>query len=216
MFEKFMMNNAADFSQRYRGTYGFFTRNNQHTLVRITEINRDAVHFVDKYDLRYILKADSEDNIGFTFLTPRSAYYNTSYGIPYLVRRVAAKQYSRGICDKNTNIEYMNGENMRVNFENLETIFGEKLPLHVALDAFKANPRGKGKGVALSSQIAYNHSAGKLKVFNLAVADADMSFPKDGHPIIKAFISKANLDLWGQELRDAARRASIKLDLETV
>lgn len=43
MFEKFTRNGANDFSQRYRGTYGYFTRRGNRTLVRLEAVDRKSV-----------------------------------------------------------------------------------------------------------------------------------------------------------------------------
>lgn len=206
MFEKFTAFGAADFNQRYRGTYGYFTRRGQRTLVQISEVNVSGVKFVDKYGLRYELRPDADEDTGFVFITPKSEYYNTLTGTPILVRRIAAKQYMRGICDKNTTLEFLSGENQRVSFEHLESLYGGSVPFVEALNALRSQPRGKNKGIALSRQLAYWHGDSKLKLFNLVIGEAEMNW-KGTIPVMA--VTLHNPEMWGQEVRDALKRNGI-------
>lgn len=201
MFEKFTSANHRDFQQRYHGTFGFFTRNNRKLLVMIQEINQHHVEFVDEEGLTYKLKADSEDEgTGFTFIVPKSYYHNTSDGIPLLVRRIPARQYSRGICSKNTAIESINGTAYPVTFEILKKLYCEKVEVGAALVAAKST-KMPAAGIAISPQFAVGINTKVLKCFNMRIGTVDWS---------DVFtITLDDSDMWRQEVVDALKRSNL-------
>jgi hypothetical protein len=167
MFEKFLSENAQDFRQRYEGTYGYFFDRSagKRVLCRIDRIDLDSptrmVYFSDHRSVEFSIRADVEGDIGFEFIPPRSAFYNTQKGVFY-VQRVAARQFSRGIRDSNTNIFKLEGDWRRVatRFDSLLPIFEQRIPY--GINNVKDTPISKVTA-ALSPSFCLN--VGSLYVF---------------------------------------------------
>lgn len=200
MFEKFTMAEGSNFRQRYQNTYGFFKKKDQQTLVKILEVgageNSNQMIFVDSNDLKYTLKADSDDpSIGFEFLYPKLGYHNTQSGT-YLMRRIVARQYSRGLCQVNTRIESVEGANRPVAFPILLDIFTTKLPAKEAKDKFNSFALSNAFAISVKHQaiMCYGTPIGKVSQKN------------EGGPLeIKLF----EPNLWAVEVNDALRRENI-------
>lgn len=196
MFEKFLSINAGDFRQRYQGTYGFYTRGGKKKLVRLAAVDIDGgvVTFTDKDGASFTLHANAaEDDIGFEFITPKACWHNTKEGA-YMVKRVAQRQYQRGISESNTSVT--SGKNMKgvyVDFNCLHNIFECPVTIKEA--------SAKGHSFAISDQFFVGEQ--KLWLFDQAVGAKSV---KDGAYTIK-------LDdpvMFGTEVRDAFRRANLE------
>lgn len=202
MFEKFTSLGSADFKQRYIGTYGFFKEGEKKTLVQIMSINRDGVHFIDRNKSTYYLKPDSDSDVGFEFIPPKSSYYNIAGGDPVLITRLPARQYSRGVCDKNTRIKGLNLGAQEVGFPSLAAIFESKETVQSALSAGCK----QGLGFAVSPQFAVSFKSKSLLCFDHSIGSVE--YDRD--------LFKINLDqpdVWGTEIRDAFARNNLKVEL---
>lgn len=168
MFEKFLSANKRDFATRYQGTYGFFRNNHEGKapmLARLMMIE-DSVQFVDRNNATYELQADSNNDIGFEFLPPKSGFFNTDSGAVY-VERLARRQFQRGVSDANTRLFLMGGttvlggfKSVPVNFPWLERVYNSKITVAQAFASFCL---GGTKSVAISSQFCMD--AGKVYIF---------------------------------------------------
>ena len=213
MFEKFTSRDAGDFRQRYLGTYGYFRRNGQQSLVRLDRINTDGSHksveFVDCDGLRSELYPDSDDETtGFSFLPPRIAYHNTSNGA-YLLRRVAQRQYLRGISDQNMRITTVFGQAIPVDFQILRDLFDNPITAQEAVTRVRKIQKGGGeRSFALSAQFAINLDTNNLYCFGQRIGAATMSDTE------ALSISLDDYGLWITELRDAIRRAGLIGDIK--
>ncbi len=211
MFEKFTSMEADNFRQRYAGTYGFFVRKDQRFLARLdkifTEEGQQNVEFSDRDSLKYKLKSDTtEEGMGFEFLPPKCAYYNTKDGVPLLVQRIPARQYLRGICDRNTAIQDTAGRSYPVDFKTLITLFEDKATVKDALtQAVKKASNGSDcAGVAISPQFAVNLGTTALKCFNQTIGTA--------HLVDNVFqVSLSSPDLWTTEIVDAFKRSQLQM-----
>jgi hypothetical protein len=154
VFEKFTSANAADFRQRYQGTFGFYRNDHEKKEPLLCQLKfiEDKVAFTDKRGIEYSLNPDVPENIGFQFLPPKAGYFNTSTGA-MLVTRTAARQFQRGISDRNTaiySLDQLRGfRSVGVTFATLEKVFYSKLSVEEAVAAFNS---GKAPSVAFSSQ----------------------------------------------------------------
>jgi hypothetical protein len=84
MFEKFLSQNLESFKQRYEGTFGFYrNEEGKRLLVRLDSITARNCVFKDANGVDYRIRPDSEENIGFEFLPPKSQWYNTVDGAVY-------------------------------------------------------------------------------------------------------------------------------------
>jgi hypothetical protein len=156
MFEKFTSADARDFATRYQGTYGFLLRPNKpKLLVKLAHVD-DIVKFTDANDIGYELNPDLEDDIGFEFVPPRPGFTNTDSGAMY-VERMAQRQFSRGISDRNTKVyvitEKLGFDTRRVDFKNLAQIFNSTWTKEAAWARFTA---GQIPSYAISTQFAMN------------------------------------------------------------
>jgi hypothetical protein len=128
MFEKFLSASSADFRQRYEGTYGFYTVEGQRKfLARLDCIDpeRRVAYFVDSNEVSYNINADTAREIGFEFLPPESAFYNTSDGV-FFMERVASRQFKRGACSSNMRA-YLIGQR---GFNQVEINFNSLIPVY--------------------------------------------------------------------------------------
>lgn len=201
MFEKFLSTNAGDFRQRYRGTYGFFSKDGKRTLVCLTDVSaeRGEVRFVDANEQTYKLNVNASDDIGFVFLPPKSAWHNTTTG-PYFVRRVAARQFQRGICEANTAIRRTGGRGVYVNFASLSDIFERAITAQEAVAA-------KQEAIAVSAQFAVDTSQKKIWCFDQVIGKATK---KDDHYSVEL----SDPEMFGVEVQDAFKRAGIKATIK--
>lgn len=207
MFEKFTAMDADRFRQRYQGTFGYFVKGEEKMLSQITEIRvndgRPYVEFVDNKGLPYKLYSDSpNEGVGFRFLPPKFQYYNTKEGRPLLIDRIAAKQYSRGICSKNTSVTRMTGDRLPVDFGTLEKLFGETVSVKESLKAALALEDVPSAGIALSPQFAVKIPSGDLKCFNVVIGTSKY---KDG-----VFHYTLTGGLWATEVANAFRRSGLE------
>jgi hypothetical protein len=196
MFEKFTAEGSRDFHQRYIGTYGMFRKGDRKTLVRLDKIDT-VVKFSDCDGIDYTLQPDSDDpTIGFEFIPPKTQYYNTEHGVR-LVSRIASKQYSRGICDKNTRIQDVRQREMGVSFTTLRPIFAEGSIITPAqtLQMFDET--------ALSGQFALSTSSGRVWCLGNYIG---MVYTWGD----SLSIELTDWPLWGTELQDCLRRNNMK------
>lgn len=192
MFEKFLSNNVENFAQRYQGTFGFYRdANRNRLLVKLTEVRADRCEFVDANGITFHVRPDASDDIGFEFLPPRSAWYNTDDGAVY-TERIAQRQFSRGITSKNINMYVLKmlPLSVRVDFKTLAAVFS-------APDDYKAAVKvlDEGKSFALSPQFALD-PAGTVWLYRENIGN----FNKKGNN----FSFKLNEpQLWKTEITDA-------------
>jgi hypothetical protein len=211
MFEKFTSVDAGDFRQRYQGTYGYFVNEGRRTLTRLDKIHADGrastVEFVDRDGLSYLLKPDTDkEGRGFEFLPPKSAFFNTEEGEPLLVSRVPARQYLRGICDRNTTVTTILDKALAVDFKTLIRIFETKITPKEALTKALAG-KGEHRGVALSPQIAVGLASQQMRVFNHSIGNAGWDSKRE---LFRVKVDDP--DLWRQEVVDAFKRADIGME----
>jgi hypothetical protein len=195
MFEKFTSEHMETFKQRYEGTYGHF-RNDEvgrKLLVKLTAIQPARCTFVDAQDIEYRLNPDTERKIGFEFLPPKSAWYNTPKGALF-VKRIPARQFHRGVSESNVRIYQLDTKLgvKAVTFDVLGAIYDD------AFDPRTAILRRKDKeAVALSGQFALD-SKGGVYLLTEKIGEAKQG---DG----KFTFSLDQPELFATELTDACR-----------
>ena len=201
MFEKFLTKNAGDFRQRYKGTFGFYHRDNTKTLVRLDSIDleRKRVQFVDIRGNDYTLNMNHDDDIGFTFIAPKAQWHNTSYGA-LLCQRIPQKQYRRGICENNTQLLGSSGSNAGISFQTLDAVFVNPLNLKQAME--------KHQAYAIAPQFLVDLDKKRVKCNNFVIG----SVGKDNKNIFHVKLDDP--DLFRQEVTDAFRRSNLELSLK--
>jgi hypothetical protein len=156
LFEKFLSANVDSFRQRYEGTYGFYRdEKKKRLLVRLDSISAEECTFVNADGIDFRLRVDTARDIGFEFLPPKSAWYNTEAGAVW-TQRLAQRQFSRGVTSKNLEISLLTPDRglsaMRVDFKTLSSIYERAITPALAIEAL-----GK-KSVAISSAFALDQS----------------------------------------------------------
>ena len=201
MFEKFMTTNIGDFRQRYRGTFGFFHRDNEKTLVCLENVDteRRTVVFRDIKGNDFTLIVNHDDNIGFSFIAPKAQWHNTQYG-PLLVGRIPQKQYRRGICEANTSIVGASGTIFPVDFVRLNAIFVEPTSFEETLQKLEA--------AAISPQFMVNLHTKRIKCMSTNIG----SCGRDGKGVFQVKLDDA--ELFRQEVLDAFKRANLEVNLK--
>lgn len=204
MFEKFTSQDAGNFRQRYLNTYGFFRHEDRKKL--LVKLNRidNTVGFVDKDGIGYTLNPDSPSNIGFEFLPPKAGWHNADDGA-WLVRRIPARQWSRGIGTANTQINTPSGQRCNVDFPILAQLYEKRVPVPEALNRFNlAKPRDTGY-VAISEQFALcvNKS---VFCFDSTIGTFEMKYG-----IYRITLEDA--ELWRQEITDVFQRNQIEMEI---
>lgn len=157
MFEKFLSANVGDFRQRYEGTYGFYrNESKKRMLCRLQEVGNSRCVFVDRDGIEYTLNPDTQRDIGFEFLPPRSQWYNTQRGAVWS-QRVAQRQFSRGITGKNVEIFILDAGGLvptRVDFPILSDIFENTIKPAEAMSTLG------DRSVAISNSFAMDKGGG--------------------------------------------------------
>ena len=105
----FNSHDTRDFIQRYVGTYGYFELEGKPDLpVWIETVDGNTLYFSDFDGNKYHTYADQ--NVSFKFQQVRRSYYIGKSGNIYLLERVPARQYQRGVSRSNTRCyRYGNG-----------------------------------------------------------------------------------------------------------
>ena len=191
MFEKFLSGNVESFRQRYEGTYGFYRDGRKRLLVRLAEITNYQCSFVDAQNIAYKVYPDHPQEVGFEFLPPKSAWYNTSEGAVF-AQRQATRQWQRGVTQKTLDLTLLkNGQPFpkRVDFRSLSEIYEKPI---LPKDAFVN--LGKGMSIAISGQFAFD--CGQVYVLKECIGQ----YQQDG---TKFTIKLSEPELWRTEINDA-------------
>lgn len=102
MKDSYTDSNAADFKQRYQGTFCWYLNpeGNGRLLVRIDSVNSGEVRFTDIYSRS--LAAARNSGVEFEFSPVERGWHTTTDGTLFLTERIPARQWKRGICEDNT------------------------------------------------------------------------------------------------------------------
>jgi len=136
----------------------------------VTDYTPNYVEFVTETGGKFCIKADSKHDRGFEFIPPRSAWHNVEDGIPLLVQRVPARQFLRGICDRNIQISDLNQGLYPVDFSTLAKLYSEKMDISTALAQMEKAMKDKAAaGIAISEQFAISIAYSRIKCFNATI-----------------------------------------------
>lgn len=149
--------NIADFKQRYQGVMGWLhseKADKGKSAVVVSSVTANKVTFKDSNDNEYYANVDT--GVQFEFVPTQRAFYNTADTV-FLVQRIPARQWKRGICVDNTDIsELINGvligQPTTVNWRKAAfSVMTSTLPGKEALSSFFEGGRSS---VALSKYFA--------------------------------------------------------------
>lgn len=101
MLDTLTSENWRDFSQRYKGTYGWYSPEKGTKIpVFISEVAQDHLKFVGLDNREFEARADK--GVAFQFAPLNRRIHVGNDGHAYVVCRRPARQYRRGICGDNT------------------------------------------------------------------------------------------------------------------
>jgi hypothetical protein len=125
MLDTLTSDNYRDFSARYTHTFGWLITGYAKRLVHILRVGDDRVYFTDSTGMEYHAKSDA--GINFEFIPVDHGYFNGKDGNTYLLNRIPARQWKRGIASSNTEIiNFGNWRATSVNYANLALIFNDE------------------------------------------------------------------------------------------
>lgn len=184
--------NHGDFRQRYRKTIGKYIRPEKDPMwVYIEEVSQDGVKFTGLDGETCFAVSDS--GVTFEFTQVPLGWYNSSEG-PMLFSRKPARQWQRGICTTNTNLQN----------SNLKSV---TLSLNRVSDVFTFNKEWNGKWPwALSRFFAINEKRDVL-FLNTIVGELD-----EGESERTIIVTKGCTVV--QELKDVLRRNNLNIEVK--
>lgn len=194
--------NISDFKQRYQGVLGWLNpdKPTEKRAVYVASVGPSKVVFRDSSGNDFYANVDA--GVQFEFIPTQKAWYNTDRNV-FLVQRVPARQWKRGICEDNTQInEVFKGTLFHGPLELSwrEAIF--KI-MTDTIDYEKATAKylkGDRDSVALSKHFAM--SGNSLYFYNIEVGKLDKTRITLSLPMVQ------------QELSDLIRRNSLPFAME--
>jgi hypothetical protein len=123
MLEEFKSGTVRDFSQRYVGTYGYFTteKDKRRILVHLSSIDHGDLSFTDDRGNSYTAKPDVGNIFEFLPLTRKLILYK---GTIVHISRKPARQWQRGVSENNTSLEYIgSGRKLSLSFALLKAAY---------------------------------------------------------------------------------------------
>lgn len=101
MTESPSTSNIADFRQRYSGVYGWLNPKDKRSPVYVKKVDAIRVTFTDVSGAEYYANVNA--GVDFEFLPVDKAWHRNPKGM-FLVSRIPARQWKRGVCADNTSI----------------------------------------------------------------------------------------------------------------
>lgn len=163
--------NLADFKQRYQGVVGWLRQPNsqEKVAVFVSNVNSSKVTFKDASDAEYYANVDA--GVQFEFIPTQRAWYNTK-DATYLVQRVPARQWKRGICSENTSFQKLTGDVLMIPDEAWTTIAFKVMSTVLNVkELVPAYLMGQRSSVALSKHFAIGGSS--LYFINLKIGEVN-------------------------------------------
>lgn len=190
MIEEFTSKSWRDFSQRYRGTYGWYiTESKKKILVRVAEVGENTVTFMDGNDFPYKGIADT-GNV-FEFIPVERGLYNLPSDL-VLCHRKSERQWRRGLCRENTSIISQNtGRGLDITFELLSNLFNPQVPKEEYIQDFID---GERKYVAFDSifgvtsrqdVVAFDRIIGKYSTKDKSITITEPLYSQEIRDIIR-------------------------------
>jgi len=206
MKDTFTTENANDFHRRYQGTFGWYIGGKTDTtkkLVEITEVRDRRCTFRDVDGRQYHATIDS--GVIFEFEPLQSGWWNGSDNSTYLVQRVPARQWQRGVSRGNTSILRLFSDTLgelqqlpEITIEALHTIYVEGVS---SVDAWQDYWKGNRSGAALSRYFAVGPSK-RMYFKDKLIGEC----PENG-------LIKLSAGLCLQEVQDTVKRLGLEIQV---
>lgn len=186
--------NHRDFSARYRGTYGWFMKDDhERVLAYIAEVGDTQVVFQDVHGMNYHAYANKGSN--FEFLPVTKGWFYGRDGRMFLFSRRPARQWHRGICSNNTLIYRVRPDgalaSSDVNIAVLDNVFN-----HLEKEAYRYED---SKNCLLSKQFAVLQ--GNVYLYDRVI----------GKIVDKKIVLQEGAEMLKQELMDVVNRRGYRI-----
>lgn len=222
MFEKFTANGGNTFRQRYEGTFGYYVNRETKTpplLVQLTNFRNDGniLEFKTIDGVLYTLNINTNREIGFEFAPPTKRWYPSDRFGALLGSRRVARQFSRGLCENNYELRYLqNNErwvSAQITFENVHHILEESTrQITAPVTAFVENKYAHNTYYLTPQYVLFRSKEGLLNLYlyerpiasltvalkekQLKVTGLDMMFMREVHELLaKVFSSKESWEI---------------------
>jgi hypothetical protein len=164
----FTSSNWRDIQKYYEGTYVKFSEFGD-KLFMIHQVRPDGISGVDEDNTAFEMYLSDAAPYTVNFILPHKATFQWKDSV-YLLQRIPARQYRRGLCSDNTMITNVaTGTAVDVGFPALKAFVGK--PSYSSFsNAF--NTKAKTKAIALSPRMSYLRS-GKILIDNRTIAMFD-------------------------------------------
>jgi len=155
-----------DIRKYYEGSYVKFTEYGD-TLFFIDRVREDSIVGHEEDNNPFVLTLDEEVPYTLTYNLPHKGLF-VQEGITYMLHRVPAQQYSRGITTGNTKIvDIVTGKAVSLTFSRLKA-FVEKQPYVTLADALFG--KTDNRCVALTRRFAFHRTKQTLYVDTFPIA----------------------------------------------
>jgi len=179
---EFISSNWRDIDKYYTGTYVKFNEYGD-KLFHIDHVNPNVVEGEDDTGTNFQLFLSDSAPYTVNYLLPHKATFQWNDSV-YMLQRIPARQYRRGLCSDNTQIiNIATGSRVDISFKSLKAFVSK--PMYSSFSA-AFNSKAKTKAVALSPRLTYIRS-GLILVDQVRVASFDYNTKKI-HMIHKIFL----------------------------
>jgi len=169
----FISSNWRDIDKYYSSTFVKFSEFGD-KLFFITQVSPEMVQGIDEDDTAFQLHLSDKYPYTVNYLLPHKATFQWNDSV-YLLQRIPARQYRRGLCADNTMItNVVTGSKLELDFSALKA-FVAKPRYSSFTDAFTG--KSKRKSVALTSRMTYQRT-GFILIDSNKVAQYDYSLKK--------------------------------------
>lgn len=170
---EFTSSNWRDIQKYYEGTYVKFTEFGDR-LFYIAQVRPEGISGIDDEDTAFELYLSDAYPYTVNYLLPHKATFQWKDSV-YMLQRIPARQYRRGLCSDNTQITNVaTGNNVDVNFQSLKA-FVSKPSYSSFSNAFHS--KAKTKAIALSPRMTYLRT-GWILIDNRKIAQFDYNSKK--------------------------------------
>jgi len=165
---EFISSNWRDIQKYYDGTYIKFAEYGDR-LFYVSRTTPEMIEGTDEDDTIFQLHLSDAHPYNVNYVLPHKATFQWNDNV-YMMRRIPARQYRRGLCSDNTSIiSVATGNNVDISFKSLKA-FTAKPQYSSFRDAFFA--KGRFKAIALSPRLTYLRN-GSILVDTTKVATFD-------------------------------------------
>jgi hypothetical protein len=162
---EFTSSNWRDIQKYYEGTFVKFTEFGDR-LFYISQVRPDGISGTDDEDTAFEMYLNDAYPYTVNYLLPHKATFQWKDSV-YMLQRIPARQYRRGLCSDNTQITNVaTGQAIDVNFQSLKAFVSKP---HYSSFSSAFNTKVKTKAIALSPRMSYLRT-GYILIDNRKVA----------------------------------------------